>query len=62
VFDKHFKDFNLDLMRMSFALGFRATGAPDHNFQVLVGVGTETFRSGTALTSFRLSIGGTYGF
>jgi hypothetical protein len=62
VFDKHFKDFNLDLMRMSFALGFRTIGAPDHAFQVLVGVGTETFRSGTELTSFRLSIGGPYGF
>jgi hypothetical protein len=62
VFDQHFKDFNIDLMRMSFALGFRTIGAPDHAFQVLVGVGTETFRSGTELTSFRLSIGGTYGF
>ncbi len=62
VFGPGYEGFDAELLRMSFAFGFRTTGAPDHNFQVIFGTGTETFAQGAALTSFRFAIGGTYGF
>ena len=62
VFGHNFDGIDADDLRLSVVFGFRTTNSPDHAFQVLLGVGTETFGQGAALTSFRLAIGGTYGF
>ena len=45
--------------RPSWASGTRGTG--NSSFQFLVGIGTETFRQGFAVATFRFSFGVTYG-
>jgi hypothetical protein len=62
VFGAEFEDFSPKLFRISTAFGLRSMGPSDHELQMLIGVGTETFDQGAALTSIRLAIGGTYGF
>jgi hypothetical protein len=61
VFDAHLRGFDVDLLRMSAELGVRTRGTGTSSFQIIIGVGTETFRQGFGLTTFRFSIGVTYG-
>jgi hypothetical protein len=61
-FGPRFAELDPALLRLSTAIGLRSMGASDHELQLLLGVGTETFEQGAALTSVRLAVGGTYGF
>ncbi len=61
VFDAHLRNFDFDLLRMSAELGVRTRGSGTSSFQLIIGVGTETFRQGFALATFRFSFGVTYG-
>jgi hypothetical protein len=40
----------------------RTNSGPDHQLEILLGMGTETFAHGGDITSFRFVIGGTNGF
>jgi hypothetical protein len=62
VFDEHLKDFDPKLLRFSSSIGMRTNSGPDHQLEVLLGMGTETFAHGGDITSFRFVIGGTNGF
>jgi hypothetical protein len=57
VFDEHLSDFDPKLFRLSAALGIESDEAPDNNFQLLVGFGSETFDSGAKIDTFRLMVG-----
>ena len=61
VFDAHLRNFDFDLLRLSAELGIRTRGTGNTSFQLLIGIGTETFRQGFAVASFRFSFGVTYG-
>jgi len=61
VFDAHLRNFDVDLLRMSAELGIRTRGSGTSSFQLIIGVGSKTFRQGFALTTFRFSFGVTYG-
>ena len=61
VFDDHWKDFQFDRLRFSFAGGFASSHRKDHNFSVLMGFGTRPFSEGGAPDSFRLLVGSTTG-
>ncbi len=58
----HFEDFEPELLRYSFLAGIRSTNHRDHSFNLLFGVGTETFEQGAAPNAARILIGGTTGF
>lgn len=58
----HFEDFDPELLRFSFLAGIRSTNHRDHSFNLLFGVGTETFEQGAAPNAARILIGGTTGF
>ena len=62
VFDEHLDELEPRNLRFSFNIGFRAAGARDHSFSVLVGAGTETFGQGASLNEARLLLGATSGF
>jgi AAA family ATP:ADP antiporter len=62
VFDAGLEDFAPKLLRVSSGIGFRTTSSPDRQFEVLAGVGSETFDQGAEISSFRLAIGTTGGF
>jgi len=62
VFGDHLSDFDADLMRLSFGLGFRSIGSVDHRFQFLFALGTSPFSEGAHIDSVRLVIGGVTGF
>ncbi len=60
--DPHLDDFRFELLRFSFLGGIRSSNHRDHSFNLLFGVGTETFEQGAAPNSARILIGGTTGF
>jgi hypothetical protein len=62
VFDEHLKGFAAKKLRFSAALGIETVGSPDSAFQLLFGIGTETFEQGTSVDSVRLVIGTNRGF
>ncbi|WP_437574737.1 BamA/TamA family outer membrane protein [Sorangium sp. So ce887] len=62
VFSEHLRDFDLDLLRMSFVLGLRTSDSRDHSFDFLIGSATETFEQGASLQELRLMIGASHGF
>lgn len=61
VFGERLDGFDLDRLRLSGVIGFRTNRERDNHFEVLFGGGTETFRDGLAIESFRLAIGTTSG-
>jgi hypothetical protein len=61
VFDAHLSNFSPDLLRLSAEAGFESRGSGSSGFVFVMGIGTETFRDGLRLTSFRLSFGVKYG-
>jgi hypothetical protein len=62
VFGPALREFKPGLLRFSGTLGLEGTGSPDNSFQILFGVGTETFESGGKVDSFRLALGTNHGF
>jgi hypothetical protein len=62
AFGRGFEGLEPGLLRLSTAFGLRSMGPLDHQLQMVLGVGTETFDQGAALTSVRLAVGGTFGF
>ncbi|WP_157907043.1 BamA/TamA family outer membrane protein [Sorangium cellulosum] len=62
VFGEHLRDFDLDLLRMSFVLGLRTSGERDHSIDLLIGSATETFEQGAGLQELRFMVGATHGF
>lgn len=62
VFGEHLEGFSAKLLRLSAAIGLKSSNSADHQFEILTGLGTETFESGAKVTSFRLVFGGNRGF
>lgn len=62
VFGEHLRDFELDLLRMSFVLGLRTNSSRDHSIDLLIGTATETLEQGAGLQDVRLMAGATRGF
>ncbi len=62
VWGTHFEAIDPKLLRFSTGLGIRSVGSPDHQFELLVGAGTETIEDGAKITSIRIVVGGTRGF
>lgn len=62
VFDEHFNDFEPELLRFSAAIGVESIGSRDSAVELLLGLGSETFRHGGQITSFRFILGSHYGF
>jgi hypothetical protein len=61
VFDEHLRDFKPGLLRFSGAIGLES-GAPDSSFELLFGLGSETFDHGGEISSVRLVFGTNHGF
>lgn len=62
VWGPRFRDLDLNLLRFSTGIGFRTVGSPDHQFEVLVGTGTETIQEGLRPNLIRIMFGATRGF
>jgi hypothetical protein len=62
VFGEHLEGLRLSRLRWSGALGLESTGTPDNSFQVMIGIGSETFESGGRIDSWRFAVGTTSGF
>jgi hypothetical protein len=62
VFDEHLQNFKPDLLRFSAAIGVESVGSRDSAVEILFGLGSETFRHGGQITSFRFIFGSHYGF
>ncbi|MBW2463428.1 MAG: BamA/TamA family outer membrane protein, partial [Deltaproteobacteria bacterium] len=57
VFDEHLAGFDAEDLRMSFGVGFEPTIDGESNFELAVAFGTDTFRNGPGVQSFRFVIG-----
>jgi hypothetical protein len=57
VFGEHLQGFDARLLRFSGAFGIESDSSPDSSFELLVGMGTETFDHGGQVDSFRLAVG-----
>ena len=62
VFGERLHDFSTGKLRLSSGVGLRTNSSPDHQFELLVGFGTDTFDNGARITSYRLALGATRGF
>jgi len=62
VFGPQLEGFKPSLLRLSTAVGIETVGAADHTFEVLFGLGSETFDQGANLNSVRLLFGTNRGF
>ena len=62
VFGAGLRDYDSKKLRLSPGLGIRTTNSPDHQLEVMTGLGTDTIENGARITSFRLAIGATRGF
>ena len=63
AFGAHMSDFRPERLRGSFAIGVRtAETAPDHGFELLFAIGTETVEQGFGVDTVRLLLGATEGF
>lgn len=62
VFGAGLAGFYLADFRSSVGFGLSAAGNQDHNFQLLLAVGTTSFREGSEIDSFRFVLGTTAGF
>jgi len=61
VFDAHLQNFSFSLLRLGAELGLRTTGTGSSTFEIVFGVGTETFANGLQTTGFRFAFGVVYG-
>jgi hypothetical protein len=62
VFGEHLQDFKPSLLRFSGAIGIESVGSPDSSFELLFGVGSETFEHGGQIDSLRIAVGTNRGF
>lgn len=62
VFGDHLQQLEWSRFRFSSAIGFESVGSRDGSFELLAGIGTETFDHGTQITSGRVLIGTNRGF
>jgi hypothetical protein len=62
VFGERLEGVDIERMRFSGALGIESSGSRDSIFQALFGFGTDTFESGAAVDSIRLTLGVRSGF
>lgn len=62
AFGPELRDFDFEDLRMSFMLGLRTIGDPDHAITLQIGFGTRTFAQGLDPESLRFTIGTQEGF
>ncbi len=62
AFDGHLAGLAGNKLRLSGDVGITTIGKRDQGFEILFGLGTETFEQGAGITSFRLSVGSRKGF
>ena len=62
VFAEHLQGLEAKQFRFSSAIGVESVGSRDGSFELLVGVGTETFDHGAQLDSVRVLVGSNRGF
>jgi len=62
AFGEHLDGFAARRLRLSGDVGFSTSSGYDQGFEVLVGVGTETFEQGAGITSVRVTLGSRRGF
>jgi len=62
VFGEHLEHLDLSRSRLSTAIGVESVGSRDSSFELLVGMGTETFDHGGQVDSVRVLIGSNRGF
>lgn len=62
VWGARLSELDPKLTRLSAAVGFRTTSSPDHQLEVLVGAGTETWEDGLRPNELRVMLGSTRGF
>jgi outer membrane protein assembly factor BamA len=62
VFGEHLEDFKAARLRLSSAVGVESVGSRDGSFELLVGVGCETFDQRAKLDSVRIALGTNRGF
>jgi hypothetical protein len=62
AFGEHLDDLARRKLRMSWDIGFTTSTVHDQGFEVLFGLGTETFEQGAGITSVRVTLGSRRGF
>jgi hypothetical protein len=62
AFGARLDGFAADKLRMSGDVGFTTSTARDQGFELLFGLGTETFEQGAGITSVRVTLGSRRGF
>ena len=62
VFGSHLDGFEASRLRLSGAVGIESVGSGDGSFELLIGVGTETFDQNAKLDSVRIALGTNRGF
>lgn len=62
AFGEHLDGIAPRELRMSGDLGFTTSAAHDQGFEILFGLGTETFQQGAQITSVRVTVGSRRGF
>ena len=62
AFGDHLDNFSLQKLRVSADIGLTTSAARDQGFELLVGLGSETFEQGGKITSVRVSFGSRTGF
>lgn len=62
AFDQHFEGIEAKKLRLSVDFGVTSIDRRDTRFELLVGVGTETFEQGGHITSVRVAFGSREGF
>jgi outer membrane protein assembly factor BamA len=62
VFGEHLQQLALSRSRLSAAIGLESIGSRDGSFELLAGLGTETFEHGGQVTSARVLVGTNRGF
>ena len=62
VYGDHLEQLSLSRSRLSTAIGIESIGSRDSSFELLFGIGTETFDHGAQLNSARVLVGSNRGF
>lgn len=62
AFGEHLTGLRPGDLRVSYDIGLTTASARDQGFEVLFGLGTETFDQGAGITSFRFAFGSRQGF
>lgn len=62
VFGEHLRDFDAELLRLSWGFGLQTIGDPNAGFRIALAFGTRPVGEGAEVESVRLALGGTLGF